>query len=169
MTTDVQVGKLTFTFPAGWHASKYDDWSFYRKQFCRQYNGIQAVDVLAKDSKGTAYLIEVKDYRHPDTEKPSQLAQAIANKVLMTLAAMLPAKLGSKDEAERKMAHAVLTCKKLRVVAHIELPRAHQPVVNPAALKQKLAQLLRAVDAHPKVVSKDKMSGLGWTVTLRRE
>lgn len=165
MTTNVQVEKLRFTFPAGWQASKYDNWSFYRNQFSRQCNGIQAVDLLAKDSKGTVYLIEVKDYRHPDTEKPSQLAPAIANKVFMTLAAMLPAKLNSDDDAERKMAGAVLTCKKLRVVAHIELPRAHQPVVNPADLKQKLAQLLRAVDAHPKVVSKNNMSGLGWVVT----
>lgn len=164
MTTALQVEALTFTFPAGWQASKYDDWSFYRNQFARQYNGIQAVDVLAKEPNGTAYLIEVKDYRHPDTEKPSQLPQAIANKVLMTLAAMLPAKLNGNDPAERAMADTVLTCHKLRVIAHIELPQAHQPAVNPADLKQKLAQLLRAVDAHPKVISKHSMPGLGWTV-----
>lgn len=164
MATTLQVETLTFTFPAGWHASKYDDWSFYRQQFSRQSNGIQAIDVLAREPNGTAYLIEVKDYRHPDTEKPSQLPQAIANKVLMTLAAMLPAKLNANDPSERAMAKAVLTCLKLRVVAHIELAQAHHPAVNLADLKQKLAQLLRAVDAHPKVVSKNDMSGLGWTV-----
>lgn len=164
MTINLQVEKLSFTFPTGWQASKYDDWSFYRNQFSRQHSGIQAVDVLAKDPKGTAYLIEVKDYRHPDTEKPSQLAQAIANKVLMTLAAMLPAKLNSNDPEECKMAGAVLSCNELRVIAHIELPPKHQPVVNPADLKQKLAQLLRAVDAHPKVVSKNNMLNLGWAV-----
>lgn len=164
MTTVLQVETLSFTFPAGWQASKYDDWSFYRNQFSRQHNGIQAVDVLAIEPSGTAYLIEVKDYRHPDTERPSQLPQAIANKVLMTLAAMLPAKLNGNNPAERTMADAVLTCQKLRVVAHIELPQAHQPAVNPADLKQKLAQLLRAVDAHPKVVSKNNMPGLGWAV-----
>ncbi|MFN3631067.1 MAG: hypothetical protein ACK4XK_13595, partial [Casimicrobiaceae bacterium] len=74
MTTTLRVEKLTFTFPAGWQASKYDDWSFYRNQFARQYDRIQAVDVVARAPEGTAYLIEVKDYRHPGTEKPSQLA-----------------------------------------------------------------------------------------------
>jgi len=164
MTTALQVETLTFTYPAGWLASKYDDWSFYRNQFSRQHNFIQAVDMLAREPNGTAYLIEVKDYRHPDTEQPSQLPQAIANKVLMTLAAMLPAKLNGNDPAERTMANAVLSCQKLRVIAHIELPRARQPAVNPADLKQKLAQLLRAVDAHPRVVSKNNMHGLGWAV-----
>lgn len=162
--TTLQVERLTFTFPAAWRASKYDDWSFYRNQFGRQFDGIQAVDVLARDPNGTAYLIEVKDYRHPDTEKPSQLAQAIANKVLMTLAALLPAKLNGNDPAERAIAQAMLTCQRLKVVAHIELPRQHQPAVNLADLKQKLAQLLRAVDAHPKIVSKNHMHGLGWAV-----
>lgn len=164
MTTTLRVERLTFTFPAGWLASKYDDWSFYRNQFSRQSNGIQAVDVLAREPNGTAYLIEVKDYRHPDAETPSQLPQAIANKVLMTLAAMLPAKLNGNDPDERTIADAVLTCQKLRVIAHVELPQPHQLAVNPADLKQKLAQLLRAVDAHPRVVSKNNMPGLGWAV-----
>ena len=164
MGTTLQVETLTFKFPAGWCTSKYDDWSFYRQQFSRQSNGIQAVDVLAREPNDTAYLIEVKDYRHPDTEKPSQLPQAIANKVLMTLAAILPAKLNANDPSERAMAKAVLTCHKLRVVAHIELARAHHPAVALADLKQKLAQLLRAVDAHPKVVSRNHMPSLGWAV-----
>lgn len=165
MTIAVQVETLTFTFPTGWLASKYDDWSFYRKQFSRQFDGIQAVDLLVEGPDATVYLIEVKDYRHPDAEKPSQLPQAIANKVLMTLAALLPAKLNGNDPGERTIAAEVLKGRKLRVIAHIELPKAHQPVVDPADLKQKLAQLLRAVDAHPKVVSKDNMHSLGWTVT----
>lgn len=162
--TKLKVERLTFTFPVGWLASKYDDWSFYRNQFSRQFDGIQAIDVLACDPNGTAYLIEVKDYRHPDTERPSQLAQAIANKVLMTLAALLPARLNGNEPAERAIAQAMLTCQRLKVVAHIELPQQHQPAVNLADLKQKLAQLLRAVDAHPKVVSKNHMHGLGWAV-----
>lgn len=160
--TSLRVEGLTFTFPAAWRVGKYDDWSFYRNQFVRQFNGIQAVDLLARAPDGTAYLIEVKDYRHPDAEKPSELPQAIANKVLSTLAAMLPAKLGASDPDERALAKEVLTCRKLRVIAHLELPRAPRRVVDPADLKQKLAQLLRAVDAHPKVVSMNNMSGVGW-------
>jgi hypothetical protein len=160
----LKVEKLSFTFPSNWLVSKYDDWKFYRKQFMHQFNGIQAVDVLAKDPNGRAYLIEVKDYRHPDSEKPSQLPQTIANKVLMTLAAMLPAKLKANDPNEAEMATAVLTCKSLTVVVHVELPRAHQPAVNPADLRQKLGQLLHVVDAHPKIVSQKNMRNLAWTV-----
>lgn len=164
MTTALQVENLTFTFPAGWLAGKYDDWSFYRNQFCKQHNGIRAVDVLACDPGQTAYLIEVKDYRHPESAKPSQLPQAIADKVLMTLAAMLPAKLNSNAQDERAIAAEILKCRKLQVIAHIELPQAHLPAVNLADLKQKLAQLLCAVDKHPKIVSRNNMHGLGWVV-----
>lgn len=161
----LQIEKLIFTFPNGWVASKYDDWSFYRNQFSRQFNGIQAVDVLACDpAHQHAFLIEVKDYRHPGTDKPSELPQAIANKVLMTLAALLPAKLAASDAAERAVAKTVLRCRKLHVIAHIELPRARKAVVDPADLQQKLKQLLHAVDAHPRVVSSSNMRNLSWTV-----
>lgn len=164
MTTTLQVENLTFEFPAGWQASKYDDWSFYRNQFIKQRDGIQAVDILAKAPCGTAYLIEVKDYRHPDTEAPSKLPESIANKVLMTLAALLPAKLNGNNPHEQAMADAILRCKKLKVVAHVEQPVKYMPVVDPADLKQKLERLLRAVDAHPKVVSTDPKHDLGWQV-----
>ena len=163
-TKTLQVENLAFEFPADWQASKYDDWSFYRNQFAKQGDGIQAVDILAKAPCGTAYLIEVKDYRHPDTEKPSELPRSIANKVLMTLAALLPAKLNGNDPQEQAMADAILTCEKLRVIAHVELPQRRMPVIDPADLKQKLARLLRAVDAHPKVDSTHQMHGLGWHV-----
>lgn len=161
----LNIDDLTFTFPQAWQASKYDDWSFYRNQFAKQGNGIKAVDVLALGPVNAAYLIEVKDYRHPDTEKPSQLSDAIANKVLYTLAAMLPAKLNANDPTEQQLATVFLNCASLRVIAHIEQPRRHQPVVDLADIKQKLRQLLRAVDAHPKVVSMSNMGGMAWSVT----
>jgi len=162
--TTIQVERLTFTFPAGWLASKYDEWSFYRNRFARQFDGIKAVDLIALDPESTAYFIEVKDYRHPDTEKPSELPLAIAKKVLMTLAALLPVKLNGNDPGECAMAASVLSCRKLRVVAHVELPQSHRSVVDPADIRQKLAQLLRAVDAHPKVVSMNALRGLAWQV-----
>jgi hypothetical protein len=96
--TILNVDGLNFTFLNGWVASKYDEWSFYRNQFAKQKNNIKAVDILAISPNQLAFFIEVKDYRHPDTEKPSDLPEAIANKVLHTLAAMLPAKLTHKSE-----------------------------------------------------------------------
>ncbi len=161
----LNVDGLVFTFPPDWLAGKYDEWSFYLNQFSRQQNNLKAVDVVAISPNQSAFLIEVKDYRHPDTEKPSELPQAIANKVLHTLAAMLPAKLNANDPVEQKLAGSILTCNSLRVVAHIEQPARHQPVIDPADLKQKLRRLLKAVDAHPKVVSMDNLGGLQWTVS----
>lgn len=158
------VENITFTFPDNWQSGKYDDWIFYRGHFSRQFNGIKAVDLLAIGPDQVAYLIEVKDYRHPDTEKPTQLAQAIANKVLMSLAALLPAKHRANELNERELATAFLNCSDFKVVAHLEQPRGHSPVIDPADIKQKLRQLLRSVDPHVKVVSSTNMQNLGWTV-----
>lgn len=161
----LDIDGLIFTFPEGWEAGKYDEWTFYRKHFIKQFDGLKGVDALAREPNGTAYLIEVKDYRHPETEKPSELAQAIAHKTIATLAALLPARLHANDPKERALADAILKCVTLRVVAHIEQPRAHRPVVDPADIKQKLRRMLRAVDAHPKIVSMHDMQGLAWAVT----
>lgn len=160
----LNVDGLMFTFPAGWKMDKYDNWSFYRNQFSRQNDNIKAVDVLAVSPNQAAYLIEVKDYRHPDTEKPSDLPQAIAKKVLDTLAAMLPAKLLANTPDEQQLAAAILSCRSLHVVAHIEQPARHQPVIDPADLKQKLRRLLKAVDPHLKITSINNMSGFAWIV-----
>lgn len=160
----LDIDGLTFTFPVDWKAQKFDEWSFYRNQFAKQRNGIKAIDALAIDPDKTAFFIEVKDYRHPETEKPSQLPAAIATKVLDTLAAMLPAKLNATEKEEKELAAAILKCVSLRVIAHIELPPRHIPVVDPADVKQKLGQLLRAVDAHPKIISMNDLKGMKWTV-----
>jgi len=161
----LNIDGLTFSFPDDWKAQKYDEWLFYRTKFSKQRNGIKGVDALAINPEKCAFFIEVKDYRHPDTKKPSGLPEAISNKVLDTLAAMIPAKLHATDLNEKDLATAVLKCTSIRVVAHIELPNSHIPVVDLADVKMKLGQLLRAVDPHPKVVSMRKMHNMEWTVT----
>lgn len=161
----INVDGLTFTFPAGWQASKYDEWSFYRNQFCKQKSGIAAVDLVAVSPGKDAFLIEVKDYRHPEAVKPSQLPEAIANKVLSTLAALLPARLNANDPNEKSLSDEILRCSSLRVVLHVEQPAGHQPRVDLADIKQKLKRLLHAVDAHTKIVSMQNMLTLAWTVT----
>lgn len=162
---NINVDGLTFTFPATWQATKYDEWAYYRKQFAKQDNGIAAVDVLAVSPNHEAYLIEVKDYRHPNAGKPSGLPDAIANKVLCTLAAMLPATLLAVDNSEKKLAKAIIGCQSLHVVLHVEQPRAHKSVVDLADIKQKLKGKLRAIDPHAKIVHMAGMAGLRWTVT----
>lgn len=164
MQPPLNVDGLKFVFPKKWRASKYDEWAFYRNQFAKQQDGLKAVDLLALSPDRTVYLIEVKDYRHPETEKPSALHDAIANKVIHTLAALLPAKLLANDEQEKTLATALLAAHQLRVIAHIEQPGGKEQILDPADLKQKLEKRLRAIDPHVKIVSKDKLRGLPWEV-----
>jgi hypothetical protein len=164
MLPTLNVDGLEFAFPENWRASKYDEWSFYRDKFVKQQDGLKAVDLLALAPDRTAYLIEVKDYRHPDTVKPSALHDAIANKVIHTLAALLPAKLLANDEQEKSLATSLLAARQLRVIAHIEQPGGKGQIVDPADLKQKLEKRLRAIDPNVKIVCKDKLRGLPWEV-----
>lgn len=161
----LDIDGLQFDFPEGWQVSKYDEWSFYRNQFAKQQNGIKAVDALALSPDQKAFLIEVKDYRHPDTEKPSQLPEAIANKVMHTLAALLPARLYANEPGEKAFSNSLLGCRQLSVVVHVEQPAGHRPKVDLADLKQKIKRLLRAIDPHPKIVCMQKPQGVAWTVS----
>lgn len=159
----LNIDGLVFTFSENWQASKYDAWSFYRNQFSKQFDGIKAVDIVVFNPENTIFMIEVKDYRKPDTEKPSELPQAIANKVLHTLAALLPARLNANEPVEKQLAEKILKCHSLKVIVHIEQPH-NRPVIDLADIKQKLNKLLRAIDAHPKIVSMNNMANLPWTV-----
>lgn len=161
----MNVDGLEFSFPAGWQDSKYDEWSFYRNQFAKQQDGLKAVDLVALSPEQTAYLIEVKDYRHPDTEKPSALHTTITNKVIHTLAALLPAKLLANDAQEKEFAKSLLAAKKLQVVAHIEQATGKKQIVDTADLKDKLKISLHAIDPHVKIVSMEKSRGLPWVVS----
>lgn len=163
--TVLSVDGLTFTFPEEWAASKYDEWAYYRKQFCRQGSGIAAVDIVVASPQRHAFLVEVKDYRHPRTIKPSELPEALANKVRCTLAALIPAKIHATSDEERSISQKIAECRELSVVLHIELPRAHVPVIDLADLKQELRVKLKAIDPHFKIVSMRAMRNIEWTVS----
>jgi hypothetical protein len=164
-----KVDGLNFDFPDDWQVGKYDDWSFYRNQFSRMWNGIKALDLLAIDPDKTAWLIEVKDYSRNSRTKPSDLGEEVAHKVFDTLAAIIPAKIYASDSDERKLARAVLTSRKLRVVLHLEQPEKHSKLrpraINPADVKQKMRQLLKPIDAHLLVVDMGSMAQLKWQVS----
>ncbi|MFA5017626.1 MULTISPECIES: hypothetical protein [Methylobacter] len=163
------VDGLNFDFPDGWQVSKYDDWSFYRNQFSRMWNGIKSLDLIAIDSDKTAWLIEVKDYRVNSRTKPSDLAEEVAHKIFDTLAAIIPAKIHATDPDEKQLARAVSASRKLRVVLHLEQPQKHSKLrpraINPADVQQKIRQLLKPVDSHPLVVELGLMRGLEWDVS----
>lgn len=166
--TVLREGGLTFTFPPGSAASKYDDWSFYRNQVKRAFGGAKAVDFVYEDGE-QAWLIEVKDYRaHPRT-KLIDLGEEVAFKVRDTLAGLVAAKCSANDQVEKRAAKALVGKRRIRVVLHIEQPanpsRLFPQVANPANLKLKLKQLLKCVDAHPAVVNQHNLSAdMNWTV-----
>jgi hypothetical protein len=166
--TRLPVDGFTFIFPTGWFAEKYDTWSFYRNQLIKIRNGIKAIDLLALDPDTTAWFVEVKDYRVNPRTKPSDLGDEVAQKVLDTLAALLPARLNATVTQERQMASAVLGASKLRVVLHLEQPTKHSRLrpraINPADVKQQLKRLLKPIDAHPVVTETSRMGSVAWRV-----
>lgn len=82
MPCTIAADGLSFCFPDGWEATKFDDWAYYRNQFSKAHEGIKAVDILAlSPDKATLWLIEVKDFRaHPRT-KSIPLQEEIWKKV----------------------------------------------------------------------------------------
>jgi hypothetical protein len=166
--TRIPVDGFDFSFPEGWTASKYDEWSFYREQFVKIRNGIKAIDILAVDPDRVAWLIEVKDYSVNPRTKPSDLCDEVAQKVLDTLAALLPAHLNAPVPHEKHLADAVLRTRKVRVVLHLEQPKKHSRLrpraINPADVQQSLRLRLKPIDAHPKVTELATMRGMPWQV-----
>lgn len=164
----VEVDGLVFELPDDWNPSKYDEWSFYRDHFIKARDGIKAIDVLAVDPGGVAWFIEAKDYRVNQRTKPSALSDEVVQKVLDTLAALLPARLHAARAEEQDLADAVLRAPRLRVVLHLEQPEKRSKLfpraIDPAHIEQKLRQRLKPIDAHPKVTEKGAMRGVPWQV-----
>lgn len=162
------VDGLYFEFPENWQVSQYDQWAFYRNQFAKMWNGIKALDLLAVDVQRTAWLIEVKDYRMHSRTKPTELPDEVAQKILHTLSAMLPARLHANVSDEKQLAKAVAAAKTLRVILHLEQPAKHSRLrpraINPADVQQKLRKLVKPIDAHPRVID-SAVSGFGWQVS----
>ena len=161
------VGNLTFVFPATWHIEKYDDWSFYRNRFCR-IQGAKAVDLLAISPDNTVFLIEVKDYRSHRRTKMISLADEVTQKVLATLAAMLPCRVNGDEAQETAFAARVLNANSLKIILHLEQPSKPSKLFprrfDTANVTMEMRQRLKPIDAHPKVVELADFGGLAWTV-----
>lgn len=91
-------GKLIFDFDC--EAIKFDDSTFYRQHFSKIANEIKAVDILAVNQE-IGYLIEIKDYTDPNTKNLTlkELIEIVINKVISTLAAILPMKNSVNNSA----------------------------------------------------------------------
>ncbi|MCY4638512.1 MAG: hypothetical protein OXG04_29100 [Acidobacteria bacterium] len=165
----LQEGRLTFDFPAdGAEVSRYDDWGFYRRQFEQVCGGAKAVDFIFVETRRT-WLIEVKDYHCHPRSKVAELADEVAAKIRDTLAGLAACRCNANDATEQRIAERALSTQSLGVVLHLEQPatpsRLRPRVADPADLTQKLKQLLKPVDPHPRVVDRHSLHpSMRWTV-----
>ena len=167
---EIEEGDLTFSFPDHCEAGKYDDWSFYRNQFQSVAGGSKAVAVLCL-AEGVVWLVEIKDYRQHPRTKPSDLCDEVARKVRDTLSGLAAA--SANDAAELALARQALAMRRWRVALHLEQPnvasRLRPRAIDPASMTSKLRKGLKAglkaIDAHPEVVDRQKPHpGIPWTV-----
>ncbi|MGV7208512.1 hypothetical protein ACLB1G_11730 [Oxalobacteraceae bacterium A2-2] len=159
---------MTFTFARDSQASKYDQWSYYRNQFQRVGNS-KAVDIIVLQDS-VMWLIEVKDYRLHGRTKVIDLADEIAIKVRDTLAGLVAAKVHAPDMDEKRFAATAVRARSVRVVFHLEQPatrsRLRPQWIDAAQFTLKLRTLLKAVDPHSLVVSRNAGQALvDWSVT----
>lgn len=161
-------GNLAFTFPNNWQASKYDEWSHYRNQAVKLCGGAKAIDILGLEPEAACWLIEVKDYRQHQRTKTIDITDEIATKVRDTLAALVGAQHHASDATERQLARTAVRSSSIRVVLHLEQPLQHSILfpraISPADVVQRLKQLLKAIDPHPRVVERQSMAGIPWRV-----
>lgn len=169
---EIPVDGITFVFPGGWSVSKYDDWQYYRGHFSRMENGIKGVDLLAMDPTRTKlWLIEVKDFRKGLRKKELPLHEELFAKVRDTLAALLPAAIHAVDDLEKDFAISALKAKEIHIVFHGEQPAKPSKLFpqsyTRADVSQKLQQVFRPIDPHPRVVCSGKMSRrIPWQVRV---
>lgn len=167
---EITEGELTFSFPNGCEASKYDIWTFYRKQFQSVAGGSKAVDILCM-AGGIVWLIEVKDYRQYPRTKPSDLGDEVAVKVRDTLSGLSAACANADSISEKDFARWAVETGAWRVVLHLEQSsdpeqstRLRPTAINPADVKLKLSQKLKAVDPKPVVMNTGLLVDVPWSV-----
>ena len=172
--TKITEGDLTFSFPSDCQASKYDDWSFYRKQFTSVAGSSKAVDILCVKGD-TSWLIEIKDYRQYPRTKLIDIADELAMKVRDTLAGLAAAAKAANEADQRKLAQQALNNRHWRVVLHLEQQatgsRLRPKPIDPATVLQKLrTKKLKAIDAQPIICDRREIPHpIPWTVQFKRQ
>jgi identified by metaGeneAnnotator len=166
MPLSIKEGELEFIFSEDVFPTKYDGWVHYRKQFKDKcYKDNKAVDFIVYNSD-KAWFCEIKDFRQNDRNKEKiPLCDEIALKVRDTLAGLVSAKLRANNTEEKNFAKEVLTRSTINIILHIEQPN-NSPYYNLSDLKDKLRQLLKAIDPHVKVMNRThSFPNIPWSVT----
>ena len=173
---ELDVDGAVFRFPDDWEASKFDEWSYFRSVMSRIVDPLgrasHGCDVVALHD-GDLWLIEAKDYSHPDAVPPSDLVAVVCEKVVDTLAGL---HAGIRDpHPERGICERAVAAARLFVALRIDLPDA-QPgrdkmrrgaaVRTMADYRQKLGKALRRVvngKIHV-VTGRERPAVVPWTV-----
>jgi len=178
----ITEGSLTFDF--AFDAIKFDGTDYYRNHFnkinvraCRNkknpcsrtiLKAVPAVDILAINTS-TGYLIEVRDYTLETQEKILEdLIEQFLGKVLLTLAAILPMKINATVTSEKDIADLFSKTAQIEAILHLELPPSSSQLQLASWSRSKIQMTLKRKlkgNINPKVVSKQDLQGLPWTVT----
>ncbi|CAG1770211.1 hypothetical protein BAC3_00877 [uncultured bacterium] len=174
---EIKEKNLIFIFE--FDAIKFDESSFYRNCFgkinIKKYNpnetqkGVAAVDILAVNGN-TGYLIEIKDYTKPNAKlEIEKLIEVVANKVISTLAAILPMKNNASIPEEKDIAALFSKTNEIRIFLHIEFPplsKLEQEASSDYQIIQtKLKSKLQYIDENPKVVTTEE-ADYPWSVKI---
>jgi len=164
----IEEKNLRFSFE--FDAVKFDNTLYYRDCFNKIKNGTKAIDILAVKGN-TGYLIEIRDYSHPDTQdkKLIDLIEGILNKVISTLAAILPMRNNASIDSEKDIATLFSKTNEIKIFLHIELPPPESALEQSSwshqKIQMKLKNRLRAIDTDPQVVAKQYPDKFPWKVT----
>ena len=165
--TVLRESNLTFTFRSGWQVEKYDTWPIYLNQIKDSCGGLKGVDFIALDPHGTLWLIEVKDYRRNRRIKKISIWNEMSLKTVHTLAGFVIATQHA-NHPHTQFAQNCLCVNRIRVVLHLEQPQKPSKLFprpyDLANIQLKLKQMVKPIDAHPRVVEMADLSGISWTV-----
>ena len=166
-------GRLKFNFPTSFNVISFDDSNYYREYFIKIDNGLKAIDILAINNSQN-YMIEVKDYTHPDTKNLSenQLIEDIFKKIICSLSAIYLMSLKANIQDEKDIANKFLENNELFIIFHIEIPPKRkglrQSTFNIPILQQALRKKLKFITnkTNIKVVTKANLQNLPWSVSI---
>ncbi|WP_441286832.1 hypothetical protein ACSRUE_31545 [Sorangium sp. KYC3313] len=123
MTKSLTEKSLRFDFDDDWKLCGTWDGTSASKYEIVQGKTPACVDLVAIDSTGSVYLIEVKDHaKHPrENEKP--LPDVLRDKVHDTVMGVITeTRRGDKTMLSTPLAHALVKGARVRVVLHLEEP-----------------------------------------------
>lgn len=148
--TELVEGRLRFFFPDTSEVTRYDTWTFYRRQFQNRCGkGNKAVDFICLH-ENDVWFIEVKDYRVFSRRREEHLVDDVAQKVRDTLAGVAAAVWNANNDGEKHFAQRLFHQKRdARVVLHLEQPgrpsRLRPRPIDKANVLDQLRRLLKAV------------------------